>query len=419
MGKSHQLPLQRKKDHQETTGSETASNSTLFGERCMFCCSRFSKEFNLKCLIILVLSLAVLISAIFWLIPVRHKHYGFESFDAIASIKHRAIVQVYFELDKPVATIIPYIKELEYDIYSEIGVPYLKVAVLSMHEGIESNRTDVVIGFLSDPIDVSINTVSLSILKASLLALFMEEYNLTLTKSLGQISSSSFQISKFPMGITMIPEKNAPDWKNPQILFKFTMNNSIYEVKEKLDELKEQLKLSLLLRQYENVYLQVRNRNGSTKDPPVRVRASITSNISDGLSPHRLKQLARIIRNYSASKNLDLNHFGKVKEISLSSFLNHSIHAMPPCSNCHAHPPSNHHHHHPHHHNHHHHIHGSSSHHSIAPSPSNPVDTYSPGPRQERVYPCEGPVAAPSVSCKFITMPIWKHIMGWDLDLIY
>lgn len=39
-----------------------------------------------------------------------------------------ATVQAYFRLEKPVPQLIPYIERLEYDIYSEIGVPYTKVS---------------------------------------------------------------------------------------------------------------------------------------------------------------------------------------------------------------------------------------------------------------------------------------------------
>lgn len=39
-----------------------------------------------------------------------------------------ATVQAYFRLEQPVAKLIPYIEKLEYDIYSEIGVPDTKVS---------------------------------------------------------------------------------------------------------------------------------------------------------------------------------------------------------------------------------------------------------------------------------------------------
>lgn len=81
----------------------------------------------------------------------------------------------------------------------------------------------------------------------------------------------------------------------------------------------------------QNVYVQINNRNGSTVDPPVIVGAAVRSNMGS-LLPQRLKQLAQTITGSSPAKNLGLNNsvFGKVKEISLSSFLNHTLDATPP-----------------------------------------------------------------------------------------
>ncbi|KAA8545533.1 hypothetical protein F0562_020317 [Nyssa sinensis] len=228
-----------------------------------------------------------------------------------------------------VSVLVPHIARLEYDIYGEIGVPFTKVAILSMHQIGASNWTNVVFGVLSDPIDVSINSVFLSVLRSSLIELFLQQSNLTLTTSIfGQ--PSLFEILKFPGGITVIPESTSI-WQIPQILFNFTLYNSIYEIKENLVELKKQLKLGLHLRPYENVYVQVTNKNGSTKHPPVTVQVSVMSDLGS-LLPQRLKQLAQIITRSSPAKNLGLNNsvFGKVKEISLSSFLNHTYHATPP-----------------------------------------------------------------------------------------
>lgn len=95
------------------------------------------------------------------------------------------------------------------------------------------------------------------------------------------------------------------------------------------------------------MYIQVTSSRGSTKDPPVTVKASVFS--GPGTLPlERLKKLAQIIT--GPAENLGLNHsvFGEVKEIRLSSLLNHSLRAetptpspspapsMLPCSNCYA-----------------------------------------------------------------------------------
>lgn len=75
----------------------------------------------------------------------------------------------------------------------------------------------------------------------------------------------------------------------------------------------------------------VKNNIGSTRDPPVTIEVSAVTDV-DVLPPERLKQLARIITDSPPSANLGLDNsvFGKVKQISLSSFLSHSIQAVPP-----------------------------------------------------------------------------------------
>lgn len=78
------------------------------------------------------------------------------------------------------------------------------------------------------------------------------------------------------------------------------------------------------------VYIQVTNKHGSTKDPPVMVEALVASDIP--IQPERLRQLAQIITGSHPMNNLGLDHsvFGKVKEIRLSSYLNHSLYAPAP-----------------------------------------------------------------------------------------
>lgn len=119
-----------------------------------------------------------------------------------------------------------------------------------MHQAGASNWTDVVFGVLSDPINVPINPVSLSVLRSSLIELFLQQSNLTLTTSIfGQ--SSMFELLKFQGGITVIPLQSTSIWQIPQVLFNFTLLNSISEIQDKLAQLKEQLKVGLHLRPYE------------------------------------------------------------------------------------------------------------------------------------------------------------------------
>lgn len=106
-----------------------------------------------------------------------------------------------------------------------------------------SNWTDVVFGFLPDPINKTVNPLTLSLLRSSLIDLSLQQVNLTLTSSIfGE--PSSFGILKFPGGITIIPERTT---LMSQTLFTFTLNSSIYDIKKNLPQLKKQLKLGLHL----------------------------------------------------------------------------------------------------------------------------------------------------------------------------
>ncbi|XP_019169723.1 PREDICTED: uncharacterized protein LOC109165429 [Ipomoea nil] len=322
MGKSddQRLPLHLQ---QLQNGSGEDGSAVFFCERCSMGLCRF---FSFKCFFILLLSIAVFLSALFWVLP---RHSNQSGFDANHSIKLGSSVQAYFELDKTVSDLIPYIARLEYDIFGEIGVPFTKVAILSVHQAGVSNQTNVTFGVLSNPIDTSITPASLSLLRSSLLDVFLQQVNLILTTSIfGR--PSSFQILKFPGGVTLNPDPHSPFWQE-QVLFQFTLNNSIGEIKEYFDEFKKQLRSGLHLQPYENVCVQVNSRKGSTVEPPVTVEASIVSDVGD-LPQERLRELARIITGSSPAMNLGLNNsvFGKVKEVSLSSFLNHSLQASPP-----------------------------------------------------------------------------------------
>ncbi|KAL6515172.1 hypothetical protein OROHE_018804 [Orobanche hederae] len=305
---------------QQSHGSG-ASRTFFLYQRCAMGFYRLS---SVKCAAVLILSLAAFLSAFFWVLPIRYRQAGFDAKD---SMKLSATVQSKFNLEKPIEELVPYVARLEYDINGETGVPSSKVAVLSMHQGDMPNRTYVVFGFLPDPIDSTINVVALSLLKSSLIDLFLEQYNLTLTSAIfGE--PFSFEILKFPGGVTIIPEQAN---LISQPLLNFTLNSSIYDIKENLLELKDQLRLGLRLMRNEVVYIQVTNNHGSTNDPPVIVEASVASDLGTIL-PDRLIQLAQIIRGSPPTENLGLDHsiFGKVKEISLSSFLNHSLQAQTP-----------------------------------------------------------------------------------------
>ncbi|XP_073141414.1 uncharacterized protein [Henckelia pumila] len=317
MGKSvhRRLPVAQ----QHTHGSASPTTSL-----CRRCSMNF---FDFNCLVVLVLSVAAFLSAIFWVLPNR---YGEAGFDADESMKLSATVQAHFKLQRLASELVPYIPRLEYDINEEIGVHFFKVAVLSMHQAGVSNRTNVLFGFCSNVSNNPISPVSLSVLKSSLVDLFLQQYNMTLTYSIfGE--TSSFEILKFPGGISIMLGQAAMFLRTPQVLFNFTLNSSICEIRKNLLELKEQLRIGLQLVPTEAVFIQATNKCGSTQDPAVTIEASVVSDMGS-MQPERLKQLAQRITESPSIENLGLDHtvFGKVKEISLSSFLNHSLYAPTP-----------------------------------------------------------------------------------------
>ncbi|CAI9103882.1 OLC1v1002465C3 [Oldenlandia corymbosa var. corymbosa] len=330
MGKAsqQQLPVVRQQQQEGAAGERRYGGvaGVFCCRRCSTAISRVSREFNFKCVFVLIMSVAIFWVALSSLLHIRHKNYGY---DAKESIKISAVIQAHFILQKPVSQLVHHIAELEYDIFGEIGVPDTKVVILSMHPANVSNITNVVFGVLSNPPNASLNPVFSSLLKSTCVELFLQQSNLTLTNiTFGQ--PTSFEILKFPGGITLIPEQLSPIGQIPQILFTFSLSNSVQEIKDKYSELKRQLRVGLDLMPNEIVYIQVTNEKGSTIDPPLIVEASVTTNFGH-LSPQRLKELGDKIK-ASHAKNLGLDKviFGKVKEVKLSAALNGSFDAMPP-----------------------------------------------------------------------------------------
>ncbi|KAE8670202.1 putative serine/threonine-protein kinase samkC-like isoform X2 [Hibiscus syriacus] len=326
MGKYEDQNLQQQRDQ----GLESRNNEGRSGFLCgrfWMVLSRLASEFSFRCVFVLFLSLSVLLPGIFWILPMRSLNSGF---DAKQSIKLSAPVHARFTLQKPVLELVQHIEKLEYDIYEELAVPDTKVAILSMHQSDVSNSTNVVFGVLSNSLESRISPVALSVLRSSLIELFLRQSNLTLMTSIFE-QPSDFEIVKFRGGITVIPVQSASIFQITQFLFNFTLYNSISEIENKCIELKDQLKYGLRLRSYENLFVQLTNENGSTMSSPVIVQASVMSDNYGNLLPQRLKQLAQIITRYPA-RNLGLNNsvFGKVKSISLSSCLKGTLHATPP-----------------------------------------------------------------------------------------
>lgn len=123
-----------------------------------------------------------------------------------------------------------------------------QVAVIKM-EPLGINSTNVVFGILPYPKNSNIST-GLSLLKSSFVSLVLRQSTLHLTTALFG-SSYFFQILKFPGGITVVPPQNAFLLQKEHMIFNFSLNFPIYQVEDKIDELKEQMKLGLDLTSYE------------------------------------------------------------------------------------------------------------------------------------------------------------------------
>ncbi|PKA49998.1 hypothetical protein AXF42_Ash017537 [Apostasia shenzhenica] len=293
------------------------------------CAAGIRRLFSVRCGVVLILSVGVFLSAIFW-IPHGRFRSGLVPDRASAA---SAEIQASFILQKPLSLLASHTEKLEYDIFEEIGIPNTKVSIISMQPTAAMNSTSVAFGVLPDPTHASISLPALSLLRSSFIDLVLQQINLTLTSSFfGE--TLSFEVLKFPGGITIIPPQTASIWERTQALFNFTVSNSIFQIKDNLKEMKEQLKFGLKLKTHENVYVQMTNVDGSTVASPVTVQATVLSDYGfDNLPPNRLKQLADILT-VSHDQNLGLNHsvFGEVNSIVLSSYLNMLVSSLgAPC----------------------------------------------------------------------------------------
>ncbi|CAN6300908.1 unnamed protein product [Urochloa humidicola] len=140
--------------------------------------------------------------------------------------------------------------KLEYDIFEEIGINNSAVSVLSLEPTGESKCTTVTFGVLPYPSNFTLSPTELSILRSSLVSLVIQQSILHLTPSLFG-NSSSFEILRFPGGVTIIPPQTAFVPQKPDGLFNFSLNFPIDVVQDKLSELKAQMKSGLFLNQHE------------------------------------------------------------------------------------------------------------------------------------------------------------------------
>ncbi|KAF7015302.1 hypothetical protein CFC21_029180 [Triticum aestivum] len=311
-------------------------------------CSGCRRSVRPQCVAALLLGAAVLLSVLFWLPPFAGRHRGRRAGppdppgDALA-----ADIVASFMLQKTVSELNESIPKLEFDIYEEIGIPNSTVAVNFLQPSGASNWTNVIFSVVPYPKYSTMSSTWLSILRSHFMSLVVQQSTLQLTESL--------------FG-----------------------NSSFFEVQDKTNELKDQMRAGLLLDTNEILYIKLTNLEGSTVAPPTVVRSSIILEVGNHQpSPPRMKQLAQTIAN-SSSGNLGLNHtvFGKVKQISLSSYLRHSLHsgsdsdAPSPAPMTHE-DHRRHHHNHHHHHHHHHHSHHR-SHEVIRHLPPSPAPVHPP-----------------------------------------
>jgi hypothetical protein len=126
----------------------------------------------------------------------------------------------------------------------------IQVAINFLQPIGSSNWTNVIFSIVPYPKPTAISSTSLSILRAHFMSLVVEQLTLHLSESLFG-SSSFFQVLKFPGGITIIPPQAAFLVQKPYASFNFTLNFPIYEVKDKTNELKDQMKTGLHLNSHE------------------------------------------------------------------------------------------------------------------------------------------------------------------------
>ncbi|XP_031393912.1 uncharacterized protein LOC116205442 [Punica granatum] len=320
-------------------------------------CGRILRHVGLKCVLVLILSVAGFLSALFWLPPFLNLgdrgdldlDSRFRGHDIVAS----------FYVGKRVSLLKENIMLLEDDIFGEMNAPTIKVVVLSIEPVPGQNISKVYFAVDPDADSPRISIAAQSLIRASFSSLVSHQLSLRLTASLFG-DPFSFEVEKFRGGITVIPPQSAFLLQKVQIYFNFTLNFSIEEIQLSFYELTSQLKLGLRLSPYENLYIRLSNFRGSTVDAPTIVQSSVLLAVGAQSSTPRLKQLAQTITGNSHSRNLGLNNtmFGRVKQVRLSSILQHSLNGGDgggaPSSSPAPQPfPHHHHHHHQHHHHHH------------------------------------------------------------------
>ncbi|KAK3155388.1 hypothetical protein QOZ80_2BG0202660 [Eleusine coracana subsp. coracana] len=289
------------------------------------------KIVNAKCVSVLLLAVGGFLSALFLLLHLRVSGAIPDDPGILAEI------QAGFILLMPYSEVASHVKMLERDIYKKIGVPNSKVSV-SMGPYKYTNSTYVAFGILPDPRNSSINPASMSRLRNSLIQLTLQQSNLSLTPS---VFGDPFclEILGFPGGITvLLPFSNFHPDSIVQPLFNITLDLTIHQIREFLEEMKIELASTLKQMPDEELFIKLTNMNGSTVAVPVSVQVSLSSNDhSIYLEPGRLQQLAQIVTDWNLTNlGLNLTIFGKIRDLKvypvLQEFMPACAPSLPPAS---------------------------------------------------------------------------------------
>lgn len=278
---------------------------------------------GLRCVVALLLSAAVALSAVFWLPPFL-QNVDRRDLDLDSPFRGHDIVAT-FKVKKPLSLLEDNVSQLVTDILDEVAVDTTKVVIVSLKPSGGPNITEVIFAVDCAIKNSELSATAQSLIRANFESLVIRQSYLRLTISLFGYPFL-FEVLKFPGGFTVSPQQSAFLLQKVQILFSFTLNFSIYQIQENFNELTTQLKLGLHLASYENLYIKLTNLKGSTIAPPTTVESSVVLAVGKTPSTRRLKQLAQTITG-SHSGNLGLNNsvFGKVKQVRLSSILKHSL----------------------------------------------------------------------------------------------
>lgn len=123
------------------------------------------------------------------------------------------------------------------------------MVILSLEPSAGPNTTKVVFGVDADAKYSKLSSTTESLIRASFEFLVVNQ-SFHLTKPLFG-DPFSFEVLKFPGGITIIPPQSAFLLQKAQIRFNFTLNFSIYQIQVNFAELTSQLKSGLHLAPYE------------------------------------------------------------------------------------------------------------------------------------------------------------------------